>query len=150
WIEPNNWVGGAVPDGTATFPNTGQANVANDNGAVVIGGIQFTSNAQIYSFAVNNAFIVTGARIHNASLSTQLFGISAGNALVFHNNSSASAGTGAVVYTVDSGGSMNFVDNSTVGSGTITNNGVVEFDNSSTAGGGHITNQNQMFFLDAT
>src|SRR5215212_5672652 len=27
WIEPLNWSGGAVPDGIATFTNTGQATV---------------------------------------------------------------------------------------------------------------------------
>src|SRR3977135_2463737 len=39
WVEPNNWTPATVPDGVATFSNTGVTTVANDNGIVVIGEV---------------------------------------------------------------------------------------------------------------
>src|SRR5215472_18418303 len=61
WVEPNNWTPATVPGGTATFTNTGVTTVANDAGIVIVGGLSFTSNAQAYTFNINNPFIVNAA-----------------------------------------------------------------------------------------
>ena len=37
WVDSTNWTPSTVPDGTATFTNTGATTVANDNGDVVAG-----------------------------------------------------------------------------------------------------------------
>ncbi len=60
WVEPNNWTGTTVPDGIATFTDTGVTTVANDNGIVIIGELLFTAapNAQAYTININNPFIV--------------------------------------------------------------------------------------------
>jgi hypothetical protein len=78
WVEPLNWSSAAVPDGTATFTSTGVTTVANDNGAVVIGKVLFTSapNAQAYTIGVNNLFILNGSGIVNNSTSAQTFNVS--------------------------------------------------------------------------
>src|SRR5882757_7309763 len=72
WVEPNNWTPATVPDGVATFSNTGVTTVANDNGMVVIGEVFFTGtpDAQAYTINIDNP--------------------------LFQNGSSASAGTGTV------------------------------------------------------
>jgi autotransporter-associated beta strand protein len=147
WIEPLNWSGGAVPDGIATFTNTGQATV-DVNGLVNIGSVQFTAapNAQPYTININDIFVVNGTGIFNNSTSAQTFTVSA--SMVFLNAASASGGTMAVTYVNAS--SMSFNDTSTAGSALITNNGIVEFNNNGNAGTAIVTNNGVMSFYDAT
>ncbi len=116
WVEPNNWTPADVPDGIATFTNTGTTTVANDNGVVTIGELFFTlANAQAYTFNINNPFIVNTAGIINNSTHTQTFKVTSGNSLVFQNGSSASGGTGAVPSPTIGGGFINFQNTSTAG-----------------------------------
>jgi autotransporter-associated beta strand protein len=152
WVEPNNWTGGTIPDGIATFTNTGQTTVANDNGVVTIGELLFTfaPNAQAYTFNINNPFIVNANGIINNSTNTQTFNISSGNALVFQNGSSASGGTGPVTINNQSGGFINFQNTSTAGNATIVNDSILQFSNTSTAATAHVTNNVEMDFFDST
>lgn len=153
WVDGTNWSSNPdVPDGIATFTNTGTTTVANDNGVVVIGTVQFTAvpNAQAYTFNVNNPFIVNGTGIVNDSTSTQTFNVSSGNALVFQNASTASGGTGAVTINNQNGGFLNFQNTSTAGNATIVNNGIFQFNDASTAATANITNNLQLDFFEAT
>jgi uncharacterized protein with beta-barrel porin domain len=154
WVDGTNWSSNpAVPDGTATFTNTGTAAVTNNNGIVIIGTIQFTTapNAQAYAFTLNNPMIVNASGIINNSTNTQTFEITSGNSLAFQNGSSASGGTGAVTITNDNGGFTIFESTSTAGSATIINNDNLQFTDSSTAGSAHITNNIETdFFFGAS
>jgi uncharacterized protein with beta-barrel porin domain len=143
WVEPNNWTPTTIPVGIATFTNTGVTTVANDNGVVTVGALQFSVNAQAYTFNIDNPFIVNGTGINNANtVQTQTFNITSGNALVFQNGSSASAGAGPVSYNNQPGGNMVFQNTSTAGNATITNNasGFLQFFNTSNAGTAIVTN----------
>ena len=64
WTDGANWTPNTVPDGTATFTDTGNT-TADANGLVIIGGVVFTAtpNAQAYTVNVNDAFLVNGAGI---------------------------------------------------------------------------------------
>jgi autotransporter-associated beta strand protein len=152
WVEPLNWVGGAVPDGTATFTNTGVTTVANDNGGITIGTIQFTSapNAQAYTVNFNNPAVITALGVVNNSSNTQTFNVSSGSSMVFQNASSASGGTGAVTINNLSGGFLVFQNTSTAGTATIVNGAILQFFDTSTAGSAHITNNVQTDFFDGT
>ncbi|GLR85446.1 autotransporter domain-containing protein [Bradyrhizobium iriomotense] len=150
WTDATNWSSNPdVPDGTATFANTGATNVVNDNGVVTIGTIQFTNTAQAYSVTINNPFIVNGTGIINSSANTQNFEVTSGNSLVFQNNSTASGGSGAVVITNDTGGNVFFIQNSTAGTASIVNNSFLSFDDTSSAGTAQITNNFQTDFFSA-
>ena len=141
WTDPTNWSSSpSVPDGTATFTNTGNTAVDNNNGVVVIGTIQFTSMSQAYSITIGNPFIVNGTGIINDSGTTQNFEVTSGNNLVFQNSSSARSGIGDVTITNDVGGTVNFIQNSTAGTATLVNSSFVTFDDSSSAGSAQITN----------
>jgi len=141
WTDPTNWSSSpSVPDGTATFTNTGNTAVDNNNGVVVIGTIQFTSISQAYSITIGNPFIVNGTGIINDSGTTQNFEVTSGNNLVFQNSSSARSGIGDVTITNDVGGTVNFIQNSTAGTATLVNSSFVTFDDSSSAGSAQITN----------
>ena len=147
WTDGTNWTSNPnVPDGVATFTNTGPANL-NSSGLVNIGSVVFTAtpNAQAYTINTSDVFVVNGAGISNNSTKTQTFNV--GSSMVFTNASTASGGSGAVTYNV-SGGSMSFNDTSTAGTATIVNNGIVQFNNSSTAGSANITNNVGMDFFD--
>jgi uncharacterized protein with beta-barrel porin domain len=150
WVEPNNWSSAAVPNVTATFTSTGVTTVANDNGIVLIGQIQFVSGAQAYTINVDNPFVVTAQGIINNSANPQTFNISSGNTLVFQNGSTASGGTGLVTFNNQSGSFINFQNTSTAGSATIVNSGILQFSNTSTAGTAHVTNNVEMDFFDST
>jgi autotransporter-associated beta strand protein len=152
WVEPANWSGAVVPDGVATFTNTGVTTVANDNGVVAIGEVLFTAapNAQAYTININNPFIVNGSGIVNNSTNTQTFNVSSGNALVFQSASTASGGTGAVTINNQNGGFISFQDTSTAGTATIVNDSILQFSDTSTAGSAHITNNLEMDFFQAT
>lgn len=139
WADPANWNTG-VPDGTATFANTGATSIDNFNGIVTIGTLQFTNTAQAYSVTLFNPFIINAAGIINNSGNTQTFEVTSGNNLVFQNSSTASGGAGPVAITNDAGGTVNFLQNSTAGTVTLTNNSFVTFEDSSSAGGSFITN----------
>src|SRR5581483_7663508 len=52
WTDATNWSPATVPDGTATFVNTGSAAVDNNNGVVTIGTVLFNSTAQAYAVTV--------------------------------------------------------------------------------------------------
>jgi uncharacterized protein with beta-barrel porin domain len=153
WVDGTNWSSNpAVPDGTATFTNTGTATVANDNGVVTIGTIQFTSapNAQAYTFNINNPFVVNASGIINNSTNTQTFNVTSGNALVFQNGSSASGGTGPVNINNQNGGFISFQNTSTAGTATIVNDSILQFSDTSAAGSAHITNNIETDFFQGT
>ncbi|MET4485864.1 autotransporter domain-containing protein [Bradyrhizobium sp. LA7.1] len=150
WTDGTNWTSNPdVPDGTATFTNTGSSTV-DSNGVVNIGSVVFTAapNAQAYTVNTNDIFVVNGAGISNNSTNVQTFNVS--SSMVFTNSSSASGGSNVVTYNVSGGGAMIFNDTSTAGSATITNNGDVEFNGSSNAGTATITNNIVMNFNDAS
>ena len=155
WTDPTSWSSNpTVPDGIATFTNTGTTAVTNNGGVVAIGELLFTSapNAQAYTFTINNPFIINATGIVNNSTNTQTFEVTSGNALVFQNGSTASGGTGAVSITNDSGGFINFQNTSSAGNthSTIVNNGIMQFNDTSKAGSAIITNNLQMDFFDGT
>ncbi|MGW1421195.1 autotransporter domain-containing protein [Bradyrhizobium manausense] len=141
WTDAPNWTSNpSVPDGTATFSNTGANAIVNFGGIVTIGTMQFTNTAQAYSFTLFNPFIINAAGVVNNSGNTQSFEVTSGNNLVFQNSSTASGGTGAVTITNDAGGTVNFLQNSTAGTVSLTNNSFVTFEDSSSAGSAQITN----------
>ncbi|MET4746662.1 autotransporter domain-containing protein [Bradyrhizobium sp. RT11b] len=149
WTDGTNWSSNPdVPDGTATFTNTG-ANTVDSNGVVNIGAVVFTAapNAQAYTVNTNDIFVVNGTGISNNSTNVQTFNVS--SSMVFTNSSSASGGSNVVTYNV-SAGTMIFNDTSTAGSANITNNGDVEFNGNSNAGTATITNNIVMNFNDAS
>lgn len=153
WTDAPNWSSNpSVPDGTATFTNTGANAITNFGGIVTIGTLQFTNTAQAYSFTLSNPFIVSAAGIINNSGNTQSFEVISGNNLVFQHSSTASGGTGAVTITNDAGGTVNFVQNSTAGSVSLINNSFVTFEDFSSAGSANITNLNGQidFFTSAS
>ncbi|MET4203034.1 autotransporter domain-containing protein [Bradyrhizobium sp. LA6.12] len=148
WTDGTNWSSNPdVPDGTATFTNTG-ANTVDSNGVVNIGAVVFTAapDAQAYTVNTNDIFVVNGG-ISNNSTNVQTFNV--GSSMVFTNSSSAGGGSNVVTYNV-TGGTMIFNDTSTAGSANITNNGDVEFNGSSNAGTATITNNIVMNFNDAS
>lgn len=153
WTDAPNWSSNpSVPDGTATFTNTGANAITNFGGIVTIGTLQFTNTAQAYSFTLSNPFIVSAAGISNNSGNTQSFEVTSGNNLVFQHSSTASGSTGAVTITNDAGGTVNFVQNSTAGSVSLINNSFVTFEDFSSAGSANITNLNGQidFFTSAS
>ncbi|MCG2630723.1 autotransporter domain-containing protein [Bradyrhizobium sp. WYCCWR 13023] len=153
WTDPTNWSSPTVPDGTATFGNTGSAAVDNNNGIITIGTVLFNGTAQAYTVTVGNPFIVNGTGIINNSGNTQNFGVTSGNNLVFQQSSTASGGTGAVTITNATGGTVNFIQNSTAGTVTLINNSFVTFEDFASASTSQITNNanGQIdFFSNAT
>jgi hypothetical protein len=142
WVEPLNWVGGAVPNGTATFNNASVTTVANDNGGIMIGTILFTAapNAQAYTVDFNNPAVITALGIVNNSTNLQTFNVASGSSMVFQNASSASGGTGAVTINNTAGGFLVFQNTSTAGTATIVNSAIPQFNDTSTAGSAHVTN----------
>lgn len=153
WTDGTNWTSApAVPDGTATFTNSGPATV-DSNGFVNVGAVVFTAapNAQAYTVNVNDIFVVNGAGISNNSTNVQTF--VAGSSMVFLNSSSASGGSNVVTYSV-SGGAMSFNDTSTAGSADITNGAIgggdIEFNGSSNAGTATILNNAVINFNDTS
>src|ERR1700692_3037970 len=89
WVESNNWTPATVPNGIATFTNTGVTTVANANGIVIVGELFFTGtpNAQAYTINIDNPMIVNAAGIINNSTNTQTFHVSSGNSLAFQKGS---------------------------------------------------------------
>jgi len=155
WTDPTSWsTNPTVPDGIATFTNSGATAVTNNGGVVTIGELLFTSvpNAQAYTFTINNPFIINASGIINNSTNTQTFEVTSGNSLVFQNGSTASGGTGAVSITNDNGGTLDFEDTSSAGNShsTIINNGIMSFNVSSTAGSANITNNLELDFFSGT
>lgn len=153
WTDGTNWTSTPdVPDGTATFTNTGPATV-DSNGLVNIGAVLFTAapNAQAYTVNTNDIFVVNGAGISNNSTNLQTFVV--GSSMVFLNSSSASGGSNVVTYNVN-GGAMSFNDTSTAGTADITNGAIgggdIEFNGSSNAGTATILNNAVMNFNDTS
>jgi autotransporter-associated beta strand protein len=156
--DPNNWTPTTVPTstGTATFTSTGTAAVDDSLGGFAVGTILFTStptNAQAYTFDIENGLVLNGSGITNNSTNTQVFniGVIFGNLpqVVFNNSSSASGGTGAVTF--NNSGFITFQNSSTAGSATIVNNENLTFTDSSNAGSAHITNNVETdFFSNAS
>ena len=139
-----NWVGNAVPDGTATFGSSTQTAVTLTTGAT-IGGWTFNSGAPAYSFTNNNTFATlsfTGAGIviNGGSATITNNGVSG---ISFFNTSTA----GSATITNNAGSGIRFNDTSTAGSATITNNSGINFDNTSTAGSATITNNTNAFLV---
>src|SRR5260370_38550999 len=140
WPDGTNWSSTpSVPDGTATFTNTGPAAVQS-NGLVNIGTVLFTGapnpNAQAYTIDTNDIFLVNGTGVLNNSTNTQTFNVN--SIMVFQNSSSASAGSHAVTYNTN--GAIAFTNSSTAGTAIIVNNGDVAFNHTSTSGSAVINN----------
>lgn len=153
WVEPNNWTPATVPTGFAAFGASAFATVANDNGIVAIGTIDFTAAAPAYTINVDNPFIVNDTGVVNNSANIQIFNITSGNTLVFQDASSANSGTGPVVYNNNGGGFISFNNTSNAGNAntSYTNNGIIQFNDSSTAGNAAFTNNVETdFFGSAT
>lgn len=153
WTDGTNWTSTPdVPDGTATFTNTGSATV-DSNGLVNIGAVVFTAapNAQAYTVNTNDIFVVNGAGISNNSTNVQTFNV--GSSMVLTNSSSASGGSNVVTYNVN-GGAISFNDTSTAGTANITNGAIgggdIEFNASSNAGTATILNNAVMNFNDTS
>ncbi|MET4608319.1 autotransporter-associated beta strand protein [Bradyrhizobium sp. JR4.1] len=151
WTNGTNWSSNpVVPDGTATFTNTGSTAVDNNNGVVVIGTVQFTSIAQAYSITIGKPFTVNAAGIVNNSGTTQNFEVTSGNSLVFQNSSTArgGVGAGAVIITNDAGGQIDFFTSASAGSATINNltSATLNFHNTTTAATSTITNDGTVNF----
>ncbi|WP_426441653.1 autotransporter outer membrane beta-barrel domain-containing protein [Bradyrhizobium genosp. P] len=151
WTDGTNWTSTpVVPDGAATFTNTGPSNL-NSSSLVNIGSIVFTAapNAQAYIINTNDFFLVNGAGVSNNSTNTQTFDVNA--SMVFTGAGSANSGTGAVTYNINGGGALNFNSTSTAGTATINNtSGDVEFNANSSAGSAMITNGLTLNFNDST
>ncbi|MBW5438368.1 autotransporter outer membrane beta-barrel domain-containing protein [Bradyrhizobium canariense] len=151
WTNGANWsTSPVVPDGTATFTNTGSTAVDNNNGVVVIGTVQFTSIAQAYSITIGKPFTVNAAGIVNNSGTTQNFEVTSGNNLVFQNGSTArgGVGAGAVIITNDAGGQIDFFTSASAGSATINNlaSATLNFHNTTTAATSTIANDGTVNF----
>lgn len=153
WTDGTNWTSTPdVPDGTATFTNTGPATV-DSNGLVTIGAVVFTAapNAQTYTVNTNDIFVVNGAGISNNSTNVQMFNV--GSSMMFLNSSSASAGSNVVTCNVN-GGAISFNDTSTAGTADITNGAIgggdIEFNGSSNAGTATILNNAVINFNDTS
>ena len=147
WTDGTNWTSNPiVPDGTATFTNTGP-NTADSNGLVTLGSVVFTAapNAQAYTVNINDVFLVNGAGISNNSTNAQTFNV--GASMVFQNSSTASGGTMAVTYNNTS--TISFSNSSTAGTAIIVNGGDLEFNDTSSAGSAAITNNATMNFQDS-
>lgn len=147
WADGANWTP-TVPDGTATFTNTGTTTV-DSNGLVNIDSVVFTAapGAQAYTLNINDIFVVNGTGISNNSANPQVFNV--GATMVFTNSSSASGGANFVTYNV-SGGAMSFNGTATAGTSHITNNGDIEFNGSSNAGTAVVTNNIVMNFNETS
>nr|WP_235885277.1 autotransporter domain-containing protein [Bradyrhizobium frederickii] len=144
WTNPANWSSNpGVPDGTATFANTGSAAVDNNNGGVSIGTIRFANTSQAYTFTIGNPFVVNATGIiNNHTVNTQNFEVTSGNNLVFQNSSTANGGAGIVIITNDVGGNVKFSQSSTAGTASLANSGIVTFEDSASAGSATITTNN--------
>jgi autotransporter-associated beta strand protein len=151
WIENNNWTPATVPTGTATFGATGVTSVANDNGIVAIGTVNFMATAQAYTFSINNPFIINGIGVANNSVNTQTFNVTGGDTLVLQNASSANSGAGAVAYNNNGGGFISFNDTSNAGNANTSfiNNSIIQFNDSSNAGNASFTNNVQIDFFSS-
>ena len=94
WTDGTNWTSNPdVPNGTATFSNTGVVGV-DANGVVTIGRVEFIAGAPAYTVTNNDFFFVNGTGIFNNSVNPQTFNVSA--SMLFQNSSTASGGTGVV------------------------------------------------------
>lgn len=128
---PGNWVGGAVPDGTASFgasPVTSLGNVALGSS---FGGFSFGGTTGPYSFSgVSGNF--TGGGIVNADPFVPSLDIASGGTLGFLN--SASAGNAALNATA-AGSSLVFGGTSSGGAAAVTLGASSTLDISSRAGG---------------
>jgi len=150
WVDGTNWSSNPdVPNGTATFSNTGTTAVANDNGDINIGTILFTAapNAQAYTVSINNTALIDALGVINNSTNLQTFNVSSGVSMVFLNASSASGGSGAVTIN-NAGGFLVFQNTSTAGTATIVNGGILQFNDTTTAGTANITNNSVMDFFN--
>lgn len=169
WSNSANWVGGIIPDGTATFSATGASTITAPDGILTVvmtpfgpsqellpyqmGAIVFDASAQAYTFnyfgASSMAF--TGAGIVNNSSQDQTFNNYSG--LDFDNSSSMDNAlvsnfgginmrdsSSAGSAIITNYGSIGFLDTSSAGTANITNSGLLRFDQSSTAGQADITN----------
>lgn len=142
WSNPGNWIGGVVPDGTATFSANGASTITPPDGLIVggelfplpMGAIVFDASAQAYTFNFDGiaSMAFTGAGIVNNSSQDQTFNNSIG--LDFDNSSSM----GNTI--VSNLGGINMRDSSSAGSATITNPGSIGFLDTSSAGTAKIFN----------
>lgn len=169
WSNSANWVGGIVPDGTATFSATGASTITPPDAILVdvviggrvfqetvpysVGAIMFDASAQAYTFNYFGASLMafTGAGIVNNSSQDQTFNNYSG--LDFDNSSSMDNAlvsnfgginmrdsSSAGSATLSNFGSIGFLDTSSAGTAEIDNFLLLRFDQSSTAGQADITN----------
>jgi autotransporter-associated beta strand protein len=150
WADPSNWTSNPdVPDGTATFSNSGSTAV-DSSVFTIIGAIQFTAAPNAQAFTITNSadfFFVNGAGIFNDSINVQTINI-LGDGVSFLQSSTASGGSN-VVSLVNST-VLNFLNSSTAGSASLTNNvsGLVNWNDTSSAGTAVLGNDGTATFND--
>ncbi len=130
WTIGTNWSSSPiVPDGTATFGNTGPTSVTISS-TTSINTIAFDPAAPAYSFTVQSGGIIpTTFTVNNSSSSTSSFNVSSGATLAIGNGSveiGSLAGAGALQL----GASVLFISGSTstTFSGVISGPGSIELD----------------------
>lgn len=141
-----NWIGGTVPDGTATFGMTSNSSLLVSN-TTDIGAWVFAPAAPAYDFSLN---AVVGVEFTGAGIETNgtpvTISVGTSSSLYFSNASSADAAT---LINATSQSSIVFSDDSTAADAHIVNNGgVLHFVSSSTAGAATITSQARIIFAD--
>jgi autotransporter-associated beta strand protein len=152
WADPANWSSNpVVPDGTATFTNTGTATV-DSSAFVVIGGIQFTAAPNAQAYTINNnadIFAINGAGVFNNSTNPQTFNV-LGDNFILLNSATASGGSGTV--NIVNSTSLTFQDFSTAGNANITNNstGILNWFSSATAAMATLSNSGSATFNDTS
>ncbi|MCX5516566.1 autotransporter outer membrane beta-barrel domain-containing protein [Kaistia algarum] len=158
-----NWVGGTVPEGTATFGASGVTSLSFSQ-QTTTGAWVFAPGAPAYDFAVDSVIGVefTGAGIEtNGAPVTVTVGMS--SSLYFSNASTADdanlvnatsqssivfgdESTAANAHIMNSGGVLHFVGSSTADSATITTQARTIFDDYATGGNATIANSGDLEF----
>lgn len=142
----SNWVGGTVPDGTATFGATTTSSlfISQDT---TLGGWVFAPGAPAYDFSLNAA---TGIGFEGAGIVTNgaAVTVSVGSSASLYFNNASSADDAHLINATPQS-SIVFTDESTAANAQISNNGgVLHFVGSSTAGTATITTQARTIFDD--
>ena len=149
WENPNNWTPGGPPNGPsdiARFAHSSGTNV-NISTSVEVNSIVFTSDSFSFFIGDDSQLIISGAGIHNNSISQSFTNYGEGSVAAgttIFNNTSTAGGATITNYGFPPGTTI-FNDTSTAGSATITNGGYFPgsqtiFNDTSTAANATITN----------
>ncbi|MBR1216634.1 autotransporter domain-containing protein [Bradyrhizobium sp. U87765 SZCCT0131] len=147
--EAANWMGGAVPTGSAIFGASTRAAVTiTPDGALALGGIQLGANAPAYTFGLSTGTLTlngTGVAVNGGSAT---FNVAVGGSMFFTGGSSAGSAS-YVVSSVNLG--LAFYDTSSAGNAVITNNGSqIVWADTASAGNATITNNNGIIAWQAS